>query len=336
MKSISSLTWCLVAVATLGLPLVAAADEELVVYSARQEHLIKPLFDRYEEETGVRIRYVTDDAGPLIQRLDSEGRRTRADLFMTVDAGNLWQAGERDLLAETDSERLRERIPEHLRDPEDRWFGLSLRVRTIVHHAERVDPDELGGYADLADPRWEDRLCLRTSRKVYNQSLVAMLMETHGRERTEEIVSGWVDNLAARPFSNDTQVMQAIEAGQCDVGIVNSYYFGRLETADPELPLRLHWADQEDAGVHVNISGAGITRHASNPERAQHFLEWLADEEAQALFGALNHEYPANPAIPPSPQVAAWGPFREQLINVSIAGERQREAVMLMDRVGYR
>lgn len=324
-------------VASLGLSsLATAGEDELVVYSARQEHLIKPIFEKYEEETGVSVRYVTDDAAPLLQRLESEGSRTNADLFMTVDAGNLWQAAERGLLAETDSSVLRERVPEHLRDPEGQWFGLSLRVRTMVYHEDRVDPEELQGYAELADSRWEDRLCLRSSRKVYNQSLVAILLEEHGRERTEEIVAGWVDNLAARPFSNDTQVMEAIKAGQCDVGLVNSYYFGRLEAEDPDLPLRLHWADQDGAGVHVNISGAGVVREASNPEQAEHFLEWLAGTEAQKLFGSLNHEFPANPAVDPSPQVVQWGPFQQQLINVSVAGERQREAVMLMDRKGYR
>ena len=325
------------AVAATGLSTVATAGEdELIVYSARQEHLIKPVFERYEEETGVSVRYVTDDAAPLLQRLESEGRRTNADLFMTVDAGNLWQAAERGLLAELDSEVLRERVPEHLRDPDGQWFGLSQRVRTLVYHQERVDPDELRGYADLAESRWEGRLCLRTARKVYNQSLVAILLEEHGRERTEEIVSGWVSNLATDPYSNDTRVMEAIQAGQCDVGIVNSYYFGRLEEDDPEIPLALHWADQDGSGVHVNVSGAGVTRHASNPEAAEAFLEWLAGEEAQGMFAGLNHEYPVNPGVAPSEQVAAWGEFAAQPINVSVAGERQREAVMLMDRMGYR
>ncbi len=317
-------------------PPVEADSEELVVYSARQEHLIKPLFDRYQEKTGVRIRYITGDAGQLMQRLAGEGRRTRADLFLTVDAGNLWQAADRGLLQSLDSDELRDRIPPHLRDPDGQWFGLSLRVRTMVYHPERVEPGELGSYAQLADERWAGRLCLRTSRKVYNQSLVAILIEQYGADRTEEIVRGWVDNLAADPFSNDTRVMEAIMAGQCDVGIVNSYYFGRLEAANPDLPIRLHWADQDGSGVHVNVSGAGVTRHARNPEGARKLLEWLSGEEAQSLFGALNLEYPANPTVPPDPQVALWGEFKQNDINVRQSGERQREAVMLMDRAGYR
>ncbi|MEA5445236.1 extracellular solute-binding protein [Gammaproteobacteria bacterium AB-CW1] len=332
----SCLAASLLATLFVWLPVAEAANDEVVVYSARQEHLIKPLFDLYEEKTGTRIRYTTGDAGQLLQRIQGEGRRTRADLLLTVDAGNLWQAAERGLLKAVDSPALRERVPEHLRDPEDQWFGLSLRVRTMVYHPDRVEEGELGSYADLADERWEGRLCLRSSRKVYNQSLVAIMIEEKGEERSEEIVRSWVDNLATDPFSSDTQVMEAILAGQCDVGLVNSYYYGRLQAREPDLPLRLHWADQDGAGVHVNISGGGVTRHAGNPEGAQALLEWLSSEEAQRLFGSMNFEYPANPEVPPDPQVALWGEFRQNPVNVRHAGERQRQAVMLMDRAGYR
>jgi len=334
------LAWLLLGSLTLLLPpgakTVHAGDEEVVVYSARQEHLIRPLFDRYEEETGVRVRYTTGDAGQLLQRIASEGRRTRADLLLTVDAGNLWQAADRRLLAPIESSTLEGNIPEHLRDPEGQWFGLSLRVRTMVYHPDRVDDDELNSYAGLADEQWQDRLCLRTSRKVYNQSLVAIMIEEHGAEQTEEMVRGWVDNLAADPFSSDTQVMEAILAGQCDVGLVNSYYYGRLQAQDPELPLRLFWADQDGSGVHVNVSGGGVTRHARNPEGAQALLEWLSEQDAQQLFGSMNFEYPANPAVAPDPQVALWGDFKQNDINVRQTGARQREAVMLMDRAGFR
>ena len=313
-----------------------AVGDEVVVYSSRQEHLIRPLFERFTEETGIRVRYVTDNAGPLMARLQSEGRNTQADVFMTVDAGNLWQATERDLLAPVDSEALEQAIPAHLRDPEGRWFGLSVRARTMVYSTERVDPEELGSYADLADDQWQGRLCMRSSQSVYNQSLVAMLIATHGQERAEEIVEGWVANLAASPFSNDTSTMEAVAAGQCDVALVNTYYFGRLQSQDPDVPLAIHWADQDGAGVHVNISGAGITRHARRPEAAQLLLEWLAGAEAQALYGALNHEYPAREGIEREPLVASWGDFRMDDTNLAEAGRLQTQAVMLMDRAGYR
>ncbi|HSN70322.1 MAG TPA: extracellular solute-binding protein [Steroidobacteraceae bacterium] len=323
-----------------GLALLAscARDEHagLVVYSARNEQLIRPIFEQYTEQTGVPIRYVTDDAGPLIERLAAEGDSTPADLLITVDAGELWHAAERGLLGPVDSAVLEERIPEHLRDPEDRWFGLSVRARTIVYNPERVERSELSSYADLADPRWQGRLCLRTSKKVYNQSLVAMLIAEYGEQETERIVRGWVENLATDVFSNDTLLLQAIAAGQCDVGIVNTYYLGRLLRDEPDLPLVPFWADQAEVGVHVNVSGAGVTSHAPNREAAIAFLEWLSSPAAQALFAGLNLEYPANPEVDIDPLVASWGTYRQSTFNLAQAGALQADAVRLMDRAGYR
>ncbi len=310
----------------------------LVVYSARAQQLIEPLFERYTAETGVEIKILSDSEGALMQRLQAEGDASPADLLITVDAGNLWQAAERELLRPIDSSVLNDSIPAHLRDPENRWFGLSVRARTLVYSSERVDPADLSTYEALAEPAWKGRLCLRTSQKVYNQSLVAMMLAQQGAEATEATLRGWMANLAATPFANDDAVMAAIIAGQCDVGIVNTYYFGRLEAATPDLPLKLYFPNQAEGerGVHVNVSGAGVTRHAPHPEAAQQLLEWLSASEAQALFGGVNLEYPANPAVEVDPRVAAWGSFRHDLINVSEAGRRQVEAVKLMDRVGYR
>lgn len=321
-----------VAVAACG----SATDEELTVYSARQDHLIEPIFERFTDETGIRVRYVTDNAGPLMERLRAEGERTPADLLLTVDAGNLYQAADADLLQPFDSELLRTRIPEHLRDPEDRWFGFSVRARPILYHPDRVDPAELGRYEDLADADWAGRLCLRTSQKVYNQSLVAMMISHDGEEQTRAVVEGWVDNLATSPFSSDTAVIEAIEAGQCDVGIANTYYLGRLLRDDPDYPVKIFWPNQGDRGTHVNISGAGITRYSDNPEAAQALLEWLASDGAQELFAGLNLEYPAVEGVPPDEIVQAWGEFEADTINVSEAGRLQRQAAMLMDRAGYR
>jgi iron(III) transport system substrate-binding protein len=307
----------------------------IVVYSARNEQLIKPVFDRYTAETGVRIQFVTDDAGPLIERLASEGDHTRADVLMTVDAGELWHAAERGLLQPVASQVLEANVPEAYRDPNNRWFGFSIRARTIVYSSERVKPDELSTYEALAEPQWKGRLCLRTSKKVYNQSLVAMLIAQHGEEVTEKIVRGWVENLATDVFANDTQLMEAIAAGQCDVGIVNTYYYGRLLRDKPEIPVKLFWADQEGSGVHVNVSGAGVTAHAPHREAAQKFLEWLSQDESQSMFAGLNLEYPANPGVPVDPIVQAWGEFKANPINLAKAGELQADAVRLMDRAGY-
>jgi iron(III) transport system substrate-binding protein len=310
--------------------------EEVVVYSARKEHLIKPLFDRYTEETGVPISYITDKAGPLLQRLRAEGKRTPADMLITVDAGNLWHAAESGVLAEIDSPVLEANVPANLRDSEGRWFGLSERARTIVYSTERVTPGQLSSYEELAGPKWKGRLCLRTSKKVYNQSLVATLIARHGEEKAEQIVRGWVANLAAAPFSNDAKAMQAVEAGQCDVTMVNTYYFGRLQNEQPDIRLALFWSNQDSSGVHINVSGAGVTRHAKHPEAAQRLLEWLSSETAQAEFAGSNMEFPINPKVAPDATVAAWGSFKADELNVNEAGRLQAAAIRLMDRAGYR
>lgn len=314
----------------------AQAADELVVYSARNEQLVRPLFDAYTRASGTSIRFITDKAGPLMQRLKAEGANTPADLLITVDAGNLWRAAEEGVLQPVKSAVLSKNIPAHLRDPGNQWFGLSVRARTIVYSTVRVKPSELSTYEDLASAKWKKRLCLRTSKKVYNQSLVATMIARLGEEKTDEVIRGWVANLATDVFSNDTSLMQAIEAGQCDVGIVNTYYYGRLKKKQPNLDVALFWPNQETSGVHVNVSGAGITRYAKHRDSAVKFLEWLSTPPAQKILAESNMEYPANPQVKPDPLVASWGSFKQDTLNVSNAGKLQSSAVMLMDRAGYR
>ena len=316
--------------------MVATASDELVVYSARNEQLIRPLFDAYQAKTGVNIRFITDKAGPLLQRLKAEGVSTPADLLITVDAGNLWRASREDVLQSINSRILQRNVPSHLRDPHNQWFGLSVRARTVVYSTKRVQPKQLSTYEDLASAKWKGRLCLRTSKKVYNQSMVAMMIASLGDKVTEKIVRGWVANLATDVFSNDRAVIKAIDAGQCDVGIVNTYYYGRLKKKKPDLAAALYWPNQKGRGVHVNISGAGVTRYANNPKAAIRFLEWLSTRPAQELFANSNMEYPVNAAVKVNPLVSAWGSFKQDRLNVSRAGELQARAVMIMDRAGYR
>ena len=308
----------------------------VIVYSSRQEHLIKPLFDLFTEQTGIEVQYQTGEDGPLIARLQAEGEQTFADILYTVDAGNLWAAAEKGLLGSINSPVLEANIPSHLQDPQNRWFGLSVRARTIAYSTERVDPAELSTYEALAAPAWKDRLCLRTSRKVYNMSLVATMIERLGEEETQRVVEGWVDNLATRVFSSDLLLLEAIAAGQCDVGIVNTYYLGQLQAEQPDVPVALHWANQDSSGVHVNISGAGVTTHAKNREGAIRLIEWLSTQEPQYLFSELNLEYPANPEVEPVAIVAEWGKPLQDTLNVETAGRLQADAVMLMDRANYR
>ena len=325
-------TWLI----AMSMAVTALAADEIVVYSARNEQLIRPLFDAYTAETGTRIKFITDKEGPLLERLKAEGVNTPADILITVDAGNLWFAAKEGVLAKVNSNVLKSNIPAHLRDPESRWFGLSVRARTIVYSTARAKAGDLSTYEALGNPKWKGRLCLRTSKKVYNQSLVAMMIARLGESKTESIVKSWVANLATDVFPDDTKLMEAIIAGQCDVGIVNTYYYGRLMKKQPQAALALFWPNQADRGVHVNVSGAGVTTHAKHREAAVKFLEWLSSEKAQNLFADENLEYPANPKVKAHPRAAEWGTFKHDTINVSQAGSLQPQAVMLMDRAGYK
>lgn len=335
MKPVYRVVVPLLALLALALPPAQAADE-IVVYSARNEQLIKPLFDAYTQETGVKIKFVTGKEGPLLARLKAEGAKTHADLLITVDAGNLWQAAHEGVLARLDSKTLNDNIPAHLRDPDGYWYGLSVRARTIVYNTQKVKASDLSTYEDLGTAQWKGRLCLRSSKKVYNQSLVAMMIAEFGEPKTEAIIKSWVANLAAPVFSDDENLLDAIAAGQCDVGIVNSYYFGRVKKKHPEAPVGIFWPNQNDRGVHVNISGAGVTAHAKHAQAAVKFLEWMSGDKAQHLFADANLEYPANPKVTPDPAVAAWGAFKQHTLNVSETGKLQPKAVMLMDRAGYK
>ncbi|MFT0865374.1 extracellular solute-binding protein [Pseudomonas sp. CAM1A] len=313
----------------------AQAAEEVVVYSSRIDELIKPVFDAYTAKTGVKIKFITDKEAPLMQRIKAEGENGVADLLLTVDAGNLWQAEQMGILQPIKSATIDQNIPSQYRASSHDWTGLSLRARTIAYSTDRVKPAELSTYEALADKNWEGRLCLRTAKKVYNQSLTATLIENHGEAETEKLIKGWVNNLSTDVFSDDTAVLQAIAAGQCDVGIVNTYYYGRLHKEKPDLPVKLFWPNQGDRGVHVNLSGIGLTKHAPHPEAAKKLVEWMTGEEAQKLFADINQEFPANPKVKPSTEVAAWGSFKADSIPVEVAGKRQAEAIRLMDRAGW-
>ncbi|WP_019341923.1 extracellular solute-binding protein [Stutzerimonas stutzeri] len=312
------------------------AAEEVVVYSSRIDELIKPVFDAYTVKTGVDVKFITDKEAPLMARIKAEGENTPADLLLTVDGGNLWQAEQMGILQPMNSAVVNDNIPSQYRSSTDGWTGLSLRARTIVYSPERVEEGELTTYEALADKNWEGRLCLRTSKKVYNQSLTATLIETHGAEKTEEIIKGWVNNLATDVFADDTALIQAIDAGQCDVGIVNTYYYGRLHAQNPDLKAKLFWPNQDGRGVHVNLSGIGLTKHAPHPEAARKLVEWMTTPEAQSIFADINMEFPANPEVKSSVEVSAWGDFKADTIPVEVAGKRQAEAIMLMDRAGWR
>jgi iron(III) transport system substrate-binding protein len=308
---------------------------EIVVYSARIEALIKPMFDAFTETTGIPVKYFTAGEKELFERLHSEGANTPADVFMTVDVGNLWLAEHAELLQGFSSEVIERNIPSHLRAKDNAWVGLSVRARPIMYSTERVKPDELSTYEALGEPKWQGKLCFRTSKKVYTQSLVAAMIKTLGEERTEGILRRWMAN-QPRIFDSDGKLLEAIATGQCDVGVANTYYLAALQAKHPKFPVTVFWPNQGDRGVHINISGAGITKYAKHRDQAVKLIECLSSPEAQNLYGDVNYEYPANPAVKPNTLITSWGEFKADTMDIAAAGELQTAAVKLMDRVGYK
>lgn len=312
------------------------AAKKLVIYSSRKSQHIKPVLDAYEKKTGTKIELLTDKGPVLIERIKAEGNQSPADILLTVDAGNLWLADQKHVLTAVHSEKLKKNVRRELRDADNHWFGFSVRARTLFYNPKKVKKSELVSYEDLASPKWKGRLCLRTSKKVYNQSLVASLIDRHGEEKTEKIVKGWVNNLAVPVFANDTNLLKAIDSGQCQVGIANSYYFGRLQKKNPKLNVKVFWPNQKKGGVHVNVSGGGVTAASKRKEEAKKFLEWLSEGEAQGMFASLGYEFPANKKVAKDPLVAKWGSFKEDSFDLNLAGMLQSQAVKVMDRAGYK
>jgi iron(III) transport system substrate-binding protein len=322
----------------LGLELVstgaAQGGGELLVYSARH-YGQEPALEAFTKKTGIPVKMLTGNTGELFERLKAEGDRTPADVLLTVDAGNLWNAARAGLLAKVDSPELAANIPAHLRDPENRWFGLTVRARTIMYNTKKVKPAELSTYEALGDPKWKGRLCLRTSGYIYNQSLLATMIKRHGEARTEEIAKTWAANQPVL-INSDTKILEAIAAGQCDVGLTNHYYLARIVAKDAAFPVLPFWANQQTTGTHVNVSGAGVTAHSKHRADAQKFIEFLSSAEAQQMFADVSFEYPANPQAAINPIVAKWGKFKQDDTNIASAGEFQAAATRLADRAGYK
>jgi iron(III) transport system substrate-binding protein len=323
-----------------GLVLPAAAQTsasagEVIVYSSRSHYGAEKVFEDFTRETGIAVRFFNGNNNEVIERLNAEGERTNADLLLTVDAGNLWFAASKGLLQPVSSEILTRNIPAHLRDPGNQWFAVAVRARTIMYSTERVKPANLSTYAALGDARWRGRLCLRTSTATYNQSLLASFIKLRGEDSVTRMVRGWIANNPVY-INGDTQILEAIAAGRCDVGITNTYYLGRLLDQRPDLPVRPFWPDQNGDGVHVNVSGGGVVRWARNRANAIRLLEYLSTPEAQKALSYASFEYPANPAVAPLALLQSWGTFKPQTIGVAAAGEFQAAAVRLADRAGYR
>jgi iron(III) transport system substrate-binding protein len=332
------LAGALLAALALTLPVSAA---ELNVYSSRKEALIKPLLDRYAEQTGVTVNLVTGKGDALLTRLKSEGRNSPADMLITVDAGRLYRAHDAGVLQKIASPTLDAAIPAHLRSDQGDWYGLSVRARAIVYAPDRVKPEDLSSYEALTDPKWKGRICIRSSSNIYNQSLVASLLAAHGEERTDQWLQGLVSNFARPPQGGDRDQIRAVAAGQCDIAVVNSYYLGAMLQGDDAQrdaaeKVAIFWPNQDGRGTHINISGAGVTASARNVDAAVGLLEFLASDESQRWYAETNNEYPVRKDVPVSELLQSWGDFKADQLDVTELGARNAAAVKAMDRAGWK
>ncbi len=336
-----SITMAIMA-STLLAPISAYAAEEVNLYSARKEKLIKPLLDTFTKETGIKVNLVTAKAGPLLKRLKTEGINSPADLFITTDAGRLHKANEAGVLQATESEVLEKAIPASFRDPKGIWYGLSLRARPIFYVKDKVKPEELSTYEALADDKWKNRICIRSSGNIYNQSLVASMIANNGAEKTQEWADKFVANLARKPKGGDRDQIKAAAAGECDIAIANTYYFGNMIHGKDEKQnkaaeaVAIFWPNQADRGVHVNISGIAMTKAAKNKANAQKLMEFLVNEKSQNWYAQVNYEYPVITSGDWSDTLKNWGEFKADSINLAKLGELNKEASQLMDKAKWK
>jgi len=315
---------------------IYANDHEFVnVVSARQEYLIKPIFKEFTKDTGIKVIYFISDANEVMNIIKSQGENTEVDAFLAVDASDLYEAQQYGILQPIRSRILDKNIPSHLKDPSRQWFGLSLRVRSIVYNTNKVNPKILTDYESIGDKIWHKKLAVRTSSRIYNKSMVAMMIAQYGYDKTKNIVKRWVDNFAMKPLNSDIEVINKILNNKADIGIVNSYYLAKMIKDKPNLPLKMHWVGNKDGGVHVNISGIGVTRYSKRKKNAIALIEWLSSKKGQKLFADTDMEYPVNKKVKIHEVLKKWGPFKQATINVKKAGELRVQAVKLMKEVGY-
>ncbi|RJS46842.1 extracellular solute-binding protein [Nocardioides cavernaquae] len=327
----------LAAFATTGCSVLGGEDPaDLQVYTGRHYGSEK-VFEKFTKDTGITVDILSGDDADLLERIKAEGAKSTADIFMTVSAGPLWNAADQGLLESLDSTVLDKAVPAQYRDADDRWFGLVRRARTVVYDPAKVDPKEFDAkdtYAGLTDPKWKGRLCMRDLSGAYTTSLVASLINLHGYDKTLAMVKGWLAN-DVEIMGNDVELLEAISAGTCEVGISNHYYLARGQ-ADGELKdVALYWASQQGAGVHENISGAGVVATSDAKAKAQEFLEWLATEGQDDMLEG-NHEFPVNPEVPADEAALAFGPFKAMSVDAEAYGQLNPDAVKLLAEADYK
>ena len=325
---------------SIGILLIACGSKkstEIGVYSGRHYNTDKQLYDRFTQETGIQVKLLEAKDDALIQRLAKEGENSPADVLILADAARLDRATGMDLFQPVASETLKQSVPADLRDSKNRWFGFTRRLRAPMFNPEKVTANEVSRYEDLAAPTLKGRLCLRNRRSVYNQSLVAFMLDTRGEQETTQWIQGMVANLAQPVFSSDTPMIRAVAQGDCGVALANSYYLGRMQAGDKgeaDLALSAKVSVSWPNPVHVNITGGGVTRASRNPDAARRFLEFLSSDQAQDGYATANHEYPLR-SLSNNPVVKAWGPFQPAAVSAQRLGELNAKAVELMAANGW-
>jgi iron(III) transport system substrate-binding protein len=320
-----------------------AQDKVVNIYSGRHYQTDEALYAGFTKATGIKVNRIEASEDAIIERIRNEGQRSPADVMITVDAGRLWRAEQLGLFQPVKSATLDERIPAHLREPGGHWFGFSQRARVIAYNKEKVKPGEITSYEQLADPKWKGRVCMRSSTNVYNLSLMGALIDHLGEEKAEQWAKGVRGNLAQEPKGGDTDQLKAVAAGLCDVTVSNQYYYARLARSqkpdEKQVAARLGIAfpNQSSWGTHVNISGAGVLKHAPHREAAIRFLEYLASDEAQRYFADGNNEWPVVRTVKvDNPVLNALGDFKTDRLNVAALGKNQPQSQKIYDRVAWK
>lgn len=318
----------------------ASGGGEVNLYSSRHYDTDLALYEDFTKQTGIKVNLIEADADALIERIQSEGEFSPADLLITVDAGRLWRAEEAGVLAPVESDVLTERLPDYLRHPDGLWFGLSTRARVIIYDKAQGEPAGLSTYADLADPAYRGDICIRSSSNIYNISLLSSIIANSGAEAAEDWAKGVVANFARDPQGNDTAQIESVAAGECRIAVVNTYYLARFAGGDEEQKalfdkLGVIFPDQDGNGTHINISGAGLVMTAPNKANAVRFLEYLTSESAQRYFADGNNEYPAVKGLEANSAVESLGAFKPDTLNAAEIGRNQAQAVQIFDRAGW-
>jgi iron(III) transport system substrate-binding protein len=318
------------------------ASQEVNVYSQRHYDSDKVLLKQFEEKTGIKVNVVTAKAEELVSKLAIEGANTPADVLITADIGNIYEAKTRNLLQPIESKILEENIPSHLRDDNNNWFALTKRARVFVYNPAKVNPSELSDYLGLADPKFKGKVITRSSTAAYNKSLLASIVAHYGEEKALEFTKGLVANFPYNPKGADRDQIRAVAAGDADIAIVNTYYLGVMlngeDKKDVEIAksLKIFFPAQNTTGTHMNISGAGVTKYAKNKENAIKLIEFLSSVEAQAIFAEANHEYPANPKAKISETVSSWGTFKEDNIPLNEVGKQTKKSVEIATKGNWK